>query len=335
MTPRKRNAITGIVVLGAMMVLLWMILTFSGRMMGLFKPKGTVVIFNSDRADGLSDGSPVLYNGVQVGKVRSVSRVGDNMHVRIEGEIENNPPLPANLVGQIKPVSQLGNSSQIDLRLKGPPTGQLAENQLIEIHFAGPSIFPPEFTDIMADVNHQKLVQHVDEAIISVKEQVEKAGKVMESVQDLIGDEKLQADLRQSVANIREATERANKLEVDLQGLTSNANEAVGDVRKTIARTDANIDRLSHQLGDNLDKLGQTLTQFQQVAEKINTGKGTAGALINDPKLYDEMATTAKELNVVAASLQRLVDQWEHEGVTVNLGKKMSMHVTDEIHISA
>ena len=74
MSPRKRNAVTGIVVLGAMAVLLWMILTFSGRMMGLFTPKGTPVVFNSDRADGLSDGSPVNYNGYQVGTVTKVTR---------------------------------------------------------------------------------------------------------------------------------------------------------------------------------------------------------------------------------------------------------------------
>ncbi len=94
-----------------------------------------------------------------------------------------------------------------------------------------------------------------------------------------------------------------------------------GDVRTTIARTNENVDRLATKTGEDLDKLGVVFHQLQEISDKINTGHGTAGALLNDPKLYDQMASTAKELNIVATSLSRLVDQWEHEGVTVKLGK--------------
>ena len=128
MTPRKRNLITGAVVLAALATLVWMILTFSGRLMGLFKPKGTPVVFLSDRGDGLSEGSPVFYRGVQVGKVTGVRRSDDNIHVQINGEVDNHPPLPGNVIGLIKSQSQLSSSSQIELRLEGEPKGD-AEQQ--------------------------------------------------------------------------------------------------------------------------------------------------------------------------------------------------------------
>src|SRR5579872_1475849 len=102
MPPRKRNIVTGTVVLSALAMLVWMILTFSGGAMRIFKARGTPVVFLCDRADGLSDGSPVLFKGVQIGKVTRVTRLSDNEHVSIEGELENHPPLPQNLIGQIR-----------------------------------------------------------------------------------------------------------------------------------------------------------------------------------------------------------------------------------------
>ena len=63
------------------------------------------------------------------------------------------------------------------------------------------------------------------------------------------------------------------------------------------------------------------LDQFQTAAAKINQGKGTAGLLINDPKLYESLVDVSKTLNATVADLQRLIQQWEQEGVPLKLGK--------------
>jgi len=328
MSPNQRNVVTGAVVLFALGTLAWMVMTFSGQAMRLFKPKATPVAFVSDRADGLDDGSPVLFHGVQVGKVSGVRRASDNIHIQIDGEIDNTPPLPSNLEGQIKAQSQLGSASQIDLQVDGAPTGQLAAGAKIKIHYAPFSLLPPEATDLLAQVRQQEMVKHMDEAVLSLKKQIDHAGVMMDSVQKLIGDPQLQADFRQTVANVRSATDRADKLAAELQTLTANATstvsdiqKTVGDLRGTVTKTNASIDTLSRQMGSDLDRLGLVFHQFEEISEKINKGKGTAGALLNDPKLFDEMANTAKELNTVSATLARLVDQWEHEGVYIKLNK--------------
>ena len=322
MSPRNRNLITGLVVLIALGVLTWMVLTFSGRAAGLLKPKGTPIVFLSERGDGLNDGSPVLYRGVQVGKVTGVRRTDDNTHVRISAEVDNRPPLPHNLSGQIRAQSALGSSSQVELELKGAPQGQLAQGDEVELKYVGLSLLPPEVSDVLSTVQRQKLVEHVDETIQELRRQVTKAGRVMDDVNQLIGDPKLQADFRASVANVRSATERADRIGANLETLTTNASATMGEVRTAVAKTNADVDRVSRQMGDDLDKLGQVFRQFQEISEKVNKGHGTAGALVNDPKLYDELTDTARELNVVAASLARLVDQWEHEGVSLKVGGK-------------
>ena len=175
-------------------------------------------------------------------------------------------------------------------------------------------MFPPEFTVLMEQVRKQQMIIHTDQAIVALHTQIDKFGQVMDGIQSLVGDKELQGNLRTAIANIRRATERANKIGENLDTLTSNANV-------TLAKTNDNLDRISRQMGTDLDRLGVVFGQFQEIATKVNNGKGTAGALVNDPKLYDEMATPAKELNVVAASLARLVDQWEHEGVANKAGE--------------
>jgi phospholipid/cholesterol/gamma-HCH transport system substrate-binding protein len=315
MTAYKRNVVTGTVVLFALLTLAWMILQFSGKLMAIFKLHETIVMFVSDRGDGLSDGSPVLYRGMQVGKVNSVRLADDNIHINITGEIESRYKLPANVMGDIKAQSQLGSSAQLELRVNGEPQGTLATGgPPIPIRYSGNSMFPPEFTDLMAEVHKQQMVVHVDQAIVALHAQIDKFGEVMDNVQKVIGDKDMQGDLRKALANIRTVSERADRIGENLEVLTKNANT-------TLAKTNENLDRVSRQVGADLDKLGVVFAQFQEIAAKVNSGKGTAGALINDPKLYDEMATTAKELNVAAATLARLMDQWEHEGVALKLAK--------------
>jgi hypothetical protein len=51
----------------------------------------------------------------------------------------------------------------------------------------------------------------------------------------------------------------------------------------------------------------------------VDKGQGTAALLINDPKLYQSLVDNSRELNVTIATLKRLADQWEQEGVALKL----------------
>jgi phospholipid/cholesterol/gamma-HCH transport system substrate-binding protein len=312
MSSRSRNVITGIVVLGSMFVFIWMVLKFTGRAAGAFAPKGVPIVVVATRGDGLAEGSAVAYRGVTVGKVTSISRSADNLHVRIGAEIEASPPLPRDLTALIRTQSMLGTGSVIELQVTGEPTGTLMANQEIPATYVGMQFLPPEFSDILTDVRRQKLIEHTDQ--------------VMTNVRDLVGDPKVQSDIRTAIANLNTASERANviavnfeKFSADLQKVSTNANETIGQLRQTVAHTGSDVDDLTRSLIEDTGKVGKVLDQFQQVSAKINNGKGTAGKLVNDPALYDELTDTARELNLVAKSMKRLVDQWEQEGLSLKV----------------
>jgi len=41
--------------------------------------------------------------------------------------------------------------------------------------------------------------------------------------------------------------------------------------------------------------------------------------LVNDPRLYESLADTTRQLNATVSDLRRLLEQWEQEGVTMKL----------------
>ena len=310
MSARQRNLVVGIVVLIGLTAVVWMLLLFAGRLATLFAGPGLPVAFRADRADGVSDGSAIYYLGVQVGQVTEVRRSPDNRSVIINGHVNKEPPLPANLYGLIRVTSAFGGASIIALELTGPPTGMLQAGAYLVAQYEGAGLLPKSVTDLAEQVRRQELVKHLDETIISVHTQAERAGQVLQSFQQIVGDSKMRDDLRTSLANIRQATESATRVGSDLQKFTGDlrhvgdqTNAAMSDVRVSVAR------------------LSDVLARFESVANKVDQGKGTAGLLVNDPKLYQGLIDTTHELNATIADLQRVVQQWEQEGVTIKLGK--------------
>jgi hypothetical protein len=61
------------------------------------------------------------------------------------------------------------------------------------------------------------------------------------------------------------------------------------------------------------------MKQVSSTLEKIERGDGTAGALLTDRRLYEGLVDTTRELQIAIRDLQRLIRQWEQEGVPMRL----------------
>src|SRR5438105_11403630 len=223
MSPYRRNVMVGATVLLAMGALGWMILQFGGHVITPFTVAKTRILFTTDRSDGLSDGSPVVYRGVNVGQVVGVRLDPDQQHVHVMGEVASRPPLPGNIRAYIKTTGLIGGGAQLVLELDGnKPVGALTNNQEIQTRFVGLSEFlPPEFALLADDLRktsqqfrESKLIEHLDE-------QVQRAGKMMESVQQIVDDPKMRKDLQDSIANMHNASEKVNRIGNNMEKFTN------------------------------------------------------------------------------------------------------------------
>src|SRR5579864_8953990 len=218
MSARQRNLIVGIVVLIGLGIVVWMVLLFAGRLATLVAAPGVPITFVTERADGVSDGSGIDYLGVNVGRVLTLHRGSDNKTVVIEAQVNKQPPLPANVRGLIKLNSAFGGVAIISLELTDPtPTGTLAAGTQLQADYEGSSLLPKSVTDLAESIRRQDLIKHIDEMVVSLHDQTERAGQMIQSVQQIVGDQKLRDDLRTSLANIRTATQTADRVATNME----------------------------------------------------------------------------------------------------------------------
>ena len=331
MSPYRRNIFVGITVLAALLALGWMMLKFGSEPAKLFQKGGQLEVhFFGDRADGLGEGSQVFYRGVPVGRITHLRRDPNEQDVLIDALIDDTPPLPENVEGIIKTQSLLSGQSSMSLELVGEKPakaqGQLAAGQTIRARYVGTQLIPEEFADLAMElqkttkeVRDARLVAHLDDTVRSAED-------VLKSLHDYVADPKMRDDIQVALANFREVTERADraaknveKFSDSLQSFGDNAQATMTDARTAIRKTQDNFEQISQQLNDRLLQMSKLLDSFQSIAAKVDTGKGTTGLLLNDPKLYQSLVDSSRELNATIADLHRLLEQWEQEGVSMKL----------------
>jgi len=114
--------------------------------------------------------------------------------------------------------------------------------------------------------------------------------RTLSSAQKLIDDVnqngKLGRELNATVTNVRELTARLNDLVANLQPSMNSAMH--------------NVDNMTAKL-DNL------IAKADEIVTKINTGQGTVGALVSDPKMKEDLTQTVENIKQVSHDAKKIV----------------------------
>lgn len=355
MSPKLRNTAVGLVVLASLSILGWMLIKFGAEPAKFLRPPQITVTFVSERGDGLGEGSNVSYKGVTVGRVSEVRRDPETDRIIATAFINKVPPLPADITADIVFTSPLGGVSALELKRKpassaapggatAAPGGSsvkvsgfepLADGATIEARYLGSTFLPPEFADLARNLNESvrqfndaRLIDSLRETVELTKKRIDETGKVIDGIGSLVNDPKVRDDLTGSLTALRATAENAQRISDRIEKLTdrvdaiaASTDKAVNAAKTTFDTSNKRIDEIGISLGQQLVKVSQMLDQVTDISRKINTGTGTAGQLINDPKLYQALVDSSRELNATITDFRRLVQQWEQEGVTLKLGK--------------
>jgi phospholipid/cholesterol/gamma-HCH transport system substrate-binding protein len=285
-----------------------MVLRFAGPVAGLLAQPGIPITLTTDRADGLTDGSTIYYKGVQVGRVLSVRLIDASKGVTVTAEVNKNPPLPGNLHATIRTQSAFGNAAQIMLEPDGASKGTLQAGATLVAEYEGSSLIPKQFTALAEDARRQQLIQHLDQAVLSIKERADQAAKILDAIQNVVITPDVSQNLHEAMASIKSAADSAKAAGANFEKFTGKANGVADETLATMSEARVAV-----------AKLGQTIDHFESISNKMDQGKGTAGLLINDSKLYEGLVNNTRELNATILTLQRVAQQWEQEGVSLKL----------------
>jgi phospholipid/cholesterol/gamma-HCH transport system substrate-binding protein len=271
----------------------------------------------------------VDYLGVEVGRVTNVTRNADGVGVNIDAVVDRDPPLPGNVRAQIVTSSALGNAADISLDVDDQqPKGTLEPDSNINAQYVGLqlNLLPASLTHTAQQIGNMSeelrvtvkqlresgAIEDLDKTIKQISVQANKVGDVFGSIQNVLGDSGTQKNLKNAISDLHTTIAKLNTLADSLQTASTDATTTIKGAHK-------DIDALSSQIGDRLTQISTILTTMQSVLTKVDTGQGTAGQLVNDPRLYESLVDTSRQLNQTVTDLKRLIEQWEQEGVYLHL----------------
>ncbi len=351
MTSQRKNILVGLTVLGAFVVLGWMIIQFGGRLGNLTTGKTYPVQLAAPSATGLSEGAPVQYLGLPVGRVHSVRLNKARNGFNIELRINQGSNLPANITATIRSINPISGAAAVVLEPDGPiaegTLQQVPPDRVIVAQVASTSLVPEEFSLLAADF--RLLVQEFRAAgtIENVNRQVEEIGALARSMNELVGDDGLRSDVRATVSSVREAaasaervgkqmeefTARMQAMQTSAEDVLAGARDVTAQVRQTAETADGailstqqqvenagkNVDEISRELIGRLEQMNGILADVQQITAAIEEGKGTAGKMIYDDRLYEGLVINMQLLESTIRTSNRLLQQWEQEGIRLRL----------------
>jgi phospholipid/cholesterol/gamma-HCH transport system substrate-binding protein len=251
--------------------------------------------------DGLSVSKPVLVNGFQIGRISRMELRGDG-HTLVEFNIDRKYHVPSNtlaklvstdLLGSKAIVFEYGNSNteaQDKDTLKAGIQGSLAQS-LQPIQTKAESLMA-KLDSTFGAVNkilNPEFQRNVDRSFLSIANSLQTLESTTKKIDALLGDQS---------GHINEILTNTATVSSNLKTSTANINSITTNFNKVSA------DLAAANLKQTLDNTNKVILDLQTTLSKINDTKGSAGLLLNDDKLYKNLADASDNLNKLLIDLK-------------------------------
>lgn len=322
MASNRSYTIIGAFLLGAVILAAVGILTFGNT--GLFQQRRQAMIFFDQSVLGLSNGSRVLFRGVQVGTVKHVQlRLNPHGGARIAVTIEmsgddlvmkNGRALPSDLT--IKQMVKRGLRAQ--LVVYSYVTSQLAVNLDFQPGNRPNFVAPPgsldipeipavpseisQLKDTVAQIPWKKTLNEVNQTMGTMVKLAQDLDKTVDTLGPSLNQ--TSQSTQKTLEAVREAVSANNK---QLQATLASVKQLSDTANGEIAKRDHQIDQLlnnAQQTSANLSKLSKNLNQF------TDPDSGTR----------QDIQSTIRDLSASAASLRRFSEKIERDPHTLLYG---------------
>ncbi len=288
-TQRRRNFIVGVFVFTAIAALIGLIWQFGDLPTSISRISSFEVFVQFPTAPGVQTDTPVRFCGYQIGRVTGI-----------------NPP-----------------------KVMADKKTNLKYHQTIVI-----MSIAEKFANIPSDVSVRLMTRGLGSSYIEITADpcsYDSDGRPKGCLEDgiwLQGSKGMTSEFFPE-----ESQKKLEELASSLVTLVGNVNEILGDStnKENIKKSLANLTEASNQATLTLKgfeefssagvemnvELSRTISQLRVVLEKINEGEGTAGRLINDGKLYENLLENTEQLQILLEDLIPVIEKLKEKGVTL------------------
>ncbi len=242
-----------------------------------------------DNVEGLPPSAPITINGFIVGHIKKISLNNKTGKLLVEMRITNKdfPIAKSSTVNIYEPGVIAGKQLQIVPNLQDTT--------------------PAQSGDTLRGANVPGLTALLGEKLEPLQQKLEKVlgdlSVTLTSVNNIL-DKKSQENLRGTISELNATMTQFHKASNSLNGILDNNKGKIDNVVANFDKVSSDFSKISNKLEKaELDKavesLKGTLAKVDNLMATIDSGNGTMGKLVKDEALYNNLAKTSRELELL------------------------------------
>jgi len=350
-----RNLLVGVFVVAAFGALAVLMVWFGETPSWLRRSEWTLEITSVRELRGIGDGSPVNLNGVEIGRVEGLDfedRSRPDRGVKIICRIKNHYSVPRGAVVKVYGATFGIGSGHVDILVEPGPEVIPLPREGAEIHGEMASMIGEVITkDMIGSIertitnfgNLADAAEPVAKSLAKMLEQrsvaavsrpdaaaegdianlttvIERIDNLIAHVNTVLGDENVQKNVKGAVSDLKDATEELKETvtlwNTESQKLADNLNAGID-------RTEENLDHTFGKLNETLENLDSAAKNLANVLHAVAEGKGTAGLLVRDARLYEAAVVSMERLSEVMENVLIITGKIREDG-HITIGKAPS-----------
>jgi phospholipid/cholesterol/gamma-HCH transport system substrate-binding protein len=173
-----------------------------------------------------------------------------------------------------------------------------------------PGIYEPGLGEVMGQIGATvDAVTELASDLRDVAHTLDRNGKLHEAVDDFaVTSAELKRTVVENRARLSETLGNLSAASKSARALTTDREAELGKALDDFASAAEKMDRLSGHLDS-------VRAQVQVLTTRVNSGDGTLGKLVADPKLYDDLRTSVTSLKALVEDIQKHPKKYFHFSV--------------------
>lgn len=342
----SRNFLVGLFVITALGALATLMFWFGEAPSWLSTAEWKLEIHGVSELSGIREGSSVCLNGIEIGRVQSLQFKNPNrpdLGVVIVCGIKREYTVPVGAkakvygatlglgTGHIEivmgPEASTEPLDRDDARIAGEMRSKLGEivskSMLDDLQRTISRIgdltteWAPVGTNL-AQLFEQRPISEVDQPgaaegaeTPNLSTLVQRIDRLAAHVDEVLGDGDVQEDIRKAIEDLRRSMEEFRETVT----LWKSESRTISDkVQRGLDETSENLDESFVNLNKVLEHLNDASKNVASTLQTVSEGKGTAGLLTHDDRLYEAGVLSLERLAEALATLQRILGNIEEDG---------------------
>jgi len=253
-----------------------------------------------ERVGGLMESGHVMLNGYRVGIVDDIIFTTDQRYLVVRISVDKSIEIPEGTIARIISLDFMGTKA-VDL-----VTGVSADR-----HLPGDTLISEIEPELL-----EGLLMQIEPVRLSAEKMMSSIDSVF-SVVNTILDENMQGNISAGMENLAAASGSLRQSLDAMESLLTEEQSRFKTIMANLEMVSNNVVSISDSLAASdlylaISNMNNVLDDINQVVERVASGEGTLGKLLDDEKLYNNLENAARNLDIL------LIDLKERPGRYVN-----------------